>query len=1041
MKPNINKIIDTISGADELKSSVRSFCAENTKIKIQPPSLQAFFVAACFNHLRRPIGIVADVSSKHLKSLKEDLSSFLGDGVGFLPDYKNEGVAVSGFVSKSKQTFDRTYNQLRKKQGSIFLTNKRCSEYTFSTTDEQTETVLLLVGEKKGPGELLEKLIAWGYENVDRCVASNMVSLRGGILDFFPTYSEDPIRVEFFSDTIESIRFFNLETQRSTASRVRVEIQPPPKLAKSKKGKTLSSFLRGGCDLQLYITQEHIVSGGEALSSLSLFYEEVFFNRVDTPIIENRLDETSKEIEPLFLFGGFSPKKRNPSSFFYFSSNLSSGFIVPSLGLACFSLLGAGDRPQPKGLEKKSERLIGSLAEISWGDFLVHQDFGVGVYRGLSLVGEESCREENIKIEFADGGLVYVPLGRFDRVHKYLSVGGVAPKISKLGTGAWEKQKRLAKKSIDDVVDHLVSIHAARSSPRGFSYIKESDLFQQLEEGFPYEETLDQKKAIADIYKDMNFANPMDRLVYGDVGFGKTEVALRAAMRAVVSGRMVFFLTPTTILSDQHYITCEGRLGSLGVEVELLSRFKNKREQSAIIERIHKNKVDVLIGTHRILSEDVPTERLGLLIVDEEHRFGVKHKETIRRLKNRVDVLTLTATPIPRTLQQSLVGIRDTSKITTPPRARLPIETQIQHFDWGVVKTLLKEELLRGGQAYFLHNNIEQLPFYFEKIQKLFPNNSVGLAHGKMKSGDLEKTVLSFFAGNLDILLCTTIIESGLDVQNANTIIINEAQNLGLAQLYQIRGRVGRGERQAFCYLCIPKKVSLMPEAFQRLRAIEHHTALGSGYGVAMKDLEIRGAGNLFGYKQSGQISRIGFELYNKILSEALDKKNNVVEKKKKEKLSLVFSGSALIDSVYMPLVQDRLFFYQRISETKDAVVLDEIKEEVVDRFGACTKNIENLFSLAKVQCLLFPFPVSRCLVSSSSVEFVLTEEPKGVNAKQTLGVLQEVSKNLGVPFRLLPLKNEGLAFSFEVRGAEAGLAFSVAFALNFSVLVSRISS
>ena len=1041
MKPTIEKILNACEGRSELKSAVSSLCTKNIKTNIRAPSLQAFLIAACFNESRSPISVIANTSNKHIGDLAEDLFVLLGDRFGFLTDYKKEGLAVSGFVSKSKLEFDRTYKQITKKRPMVFLTSVQTSKYLFSTKKSISDSIKIVVGEKAKPGDVLKTLLSWGYESADRCVASNMVSLRGGILDFFPTYSDEPIRLEFFSNTVESIRFFNLQNQRSTTSRNTINVLAPPQAPKGKSGKKLSSFLGGFCEVQLYITPEGLSSGKDNCVSVDFFYEEPRFDRVDMAVIEKTIQQETQKPTSVFLFGNKKRTVNYKNLALHFSQKLSSGFIVPSFGVACFSLPFDSELVKTNKLTKNNEKSIGSLDELRWGDYLVHQDFGIGVYRGLGLVGKEKAREENIKIEFADGGVVYVPLGRFGRVHKYFNVGGVAPKIASLGSAAWEKQKTLAKKNIDDVVDHLVSIHDARSKPRGFEYIKENDLFQQLEENFPHKETPDQKKAILDIYKDMDQKTPMDRLIYGDVGFGKTEVALRAAMRAVVSGRMVFFLTPTTILSDQHYITCEGRLGSLGVEVALLSRFKNKKEQSEIIEQLLKNKVDVLIGTHRILNEDVPTERLGLLIVDEEHRFGVKHKETIRRLKNRVDVLTLTATPIPRTLQQSLVGIRDTSKITTPPQSRLPIETYIQHLDWGSIKKTLGEELLRGGQAYFLHNNIEQLPFYLEKLQTLFPKKVIGLAHGKMKSNVLEKTVLSFFRGDVDILLCTTIIESGLDVQNANTIIINNAQNLGLAQLYQLRGRVGRGGRQAFCYLCVPKKTALMPDAFQRLRAIEHHTALGSGYGVAMKDLEIRGAGNLFGYKQSGQISRIGFELYNKILSEALNKKRGLIEKKKKEKLVFVFSGTALIEDPYMPLVQDRLHFYQRLSKAIKTEEVDEIKEEMLDRFGPCTENTENLFKLSKIQCILYHHPFTKCVVSSSSVDFVLTKQPVRLTTQQTVEALQRLANKLGAPFRLLPQKNSELIFSFTIQGARRGLNFALTFAENFSVIVSRISS
>ena len=1041
MKQVIKEIYEAVLNGESgslFETTIKSFCEGKKNVGVSLPSFQAFLIAACSYRLNRPLAIVTDVDHDHFELLSKDLLAFLGTNVSVFPDYKKEVVAVSGFVSKAKQVFDRSYRALSLENPGVYLINNKVSKYTIINNKKKTDWLKLSVGQKANPLELVETFVGWGYEPVDHCVATNMVSMRGGILDFFPTHSKEPIRLEFFSNTIESIRYFDIETQRSTSKRALIEIQKPPLINEKESSEELGGFIQKKCALQLYITTTSLSSSLNDGLGDNLFCEPLAFNNAGPDVFQKKLESFTTKFAHLYLFNDVR-KKFKDSSFSRVSASLSSGFTVPAFDLVCaIATIKKQDSFIPSGKNKNQE--INSLSEIGWGDRLVHKDFGIGLYRGLSLLGEKNNQEENIKIEYADGGLVYVPVGRFNRVHRYIGVNDNNPSLSTLGAGTWEKQKELAKKSVEEVVEHLVAIHAARSSPRGFEYVKENNLFDQLEDSFPYEETPDQKSAIIDIYKDLSKKTPMDRLIYGDVGFGKTEVALRAAMRVVVSGRTVFFLTPTTILSDQHYITCLNRLGSLGVEIELLSRFKNKKEQKAILERLHQNKVDLLIGTHRILSDDVPTENLGLLVVDEEHRFGVKDKETIRRLKKRVDVLTLTATPIPRTLQQSLVGIRDTSKIETPPTDRLPIETFVQHFDWAVVKDVLGVEIGRGGQAYFLHNNIDQLPFYLAKLQAMFPKNTIAIAHGRVSSRELEKTILSFFKGKVDVLLCTTIIESGLDVQNANTIIINEAQNLGLAQLYQIRGRVGRGKRQAFCYLCIPKKLSLMPDAFQRLRAIEHHTALGSGYGVAMKDLEIRGAGSLFGYKQSGQISRVGFELYNKILSDALDKKDGQGERQKRDKMVVVFSGSAFIDDKYMPLVQDRLSFYNKISAANSVEGLLEIKEELCDRFGVFSKNIENLFLLAEIQCCLFSFPVSKCTISSSSVRFVFNAELGGLSLDQFLRALRGAAKDVGAPFSLAPQKSGELKLSFEAKEVDHALAFAFSFSKIFSVTVSQLS-
>jgi len=491
----------------------------------------------------------------------------------------------------------------------------------------------------------------------------------------------------------------------------------------------------------------------------------------------------------------------------------------------------------------------------------------------------------------------------------------------------------------------------------------------------------------------------MDRLIYGDVGFGKTEVALRAAVKAITSGKIVFFLTPTTILADQHYITSKNRLQPLGITVELLSRFRSKKEQTEIIQKVKNHKIDLLVGTHRLLSGDLDISNLGLLILDEEHRFGVKHKETIRQLKTKVDVLTLTATPIPRTLQQSLVGIKAISKIETAPKERLPISTWVKYFDWKQVYQIIGQELSRNGQVYFLHNDIESMAFYFNKLEEHFPHRQIAMAHGKMTSRELERTILSFFSGEIDVLICTTIIESGLDVANANTIIINNAHRFGLAQLYQIRGRVGRSEQQAYCYLLIPKDKHLSPGAYRRLKAIEYYSTLGSGYNIALKDLEIRGAGNLFGFEQSGHISKVGFEMYSKIIKDAVGDTLNKVIEPKKEPVHIVFAGHAFIPPAFIPIVQERLFFYQRLAEAESINAIDEISEEMTDRYGALPEEVNHLLEISRLRVLYQPIPVETVNINHKDIRVKISKPLDNVDLSDFIVHLKAQLVNLPDPW------------------------------------------
>ena len=1009
-------------------------------LSINNLAAQSVLLSALLDQTGGRIGVLCD-DEDIATALSADCFSLLGEDVNLFPLLYDDTSSVLGFVSQNQVLFTRSFNALTELPSGLFITSTKTAEKRISSPDKNIKSSFVFSkGSSVVRALVLKSLSRWGYEQVDHTSAPNTFSTRGGILDVFPLYANHPIRIEFFGDKIESIRIFNPETQLSEGDRDNFKLLPPV-LREKDSVETLFDTLVGCCGFVLYISQNGFsFLGGE--KQINIYVEplqiETSSSVVKQTIVDSALGENNSS--DVFLFNPASRGFYRSDEMVEIKSFLSGGFKAPSLGVACFVVPGKKNLKPPKssafsgGLRHKK---ISSLVELRWGDPLVHQDYGIGLYRGLETIGDKNNHEENIKIEYASGGSVFVPLNRFNRVHKYIGLGGSSPKLSRLGSGAWEKQKAITKKSAAEVVDYLINLYKARSTPRGFRYLVDRELTQKLEDGFPFQETKDQLTAINDIYEDMDKPAPMDRLVYGDVGFGKTEVALRASLRAVVSGRAVFFLSPTTVLSDQHYITCKNRLGSLGVNVELLSRFKTKKEQSIIIEKLHKNKIDVLVGTHRLLGEDVPTENLGLLIIDEEHRFGVKHKEKIRRFKNRVDILTLTATPIPRTLQQSLVGIRDTSKIETPPRERLPIQTYVKQFEWPFVIDSIKKEINRNGQVYFLHNDVSGLPFYLEKIQSFFPNASVAIGHGQMPSRDLEKTILSFFNGKIDILLCTTIIESGLDVPNANTIIINNAQMFGLAQLYQIRGRVGRGEIRAFCFLCIPKETKLFPDAYQRLKAIEHHSALGSGYSIAMKDLEIRGAGNLFGYEQSGQISKVGFELYNKILTQEIQKKKGVEDDSKKEKAKIVFGGSAQIEKDFMPLVQDRLYFYQKLSSETTVFGLEKIRSELRDRFGPIPKETETLFKITQIQCSLFPYPISKCNLGPSFTSFVLDAVPNEKDPLAFFVSLQRVLNESFYVFKIEPLKSGSLVVSIET--SSTGESFSLA--MQFQELFSRVLS
>jgi|TARA_Y100000310_G_scaffold139466_1_gene138785 transcription-repair coupling factor (superfamily II helicase) len=979
-------------------------------------SSQSVFLSAIFTELRGQISIICEDSNLSEK-IYASCAGLLDGSIFHFPKLPGASPSVPGFVSQEQVAFSRAFNRLSSGKCGLFVASESSLFQSISSPNKKTEAHLnFLVGSVLPKESVIEKLSLWGYEMVDHSASPNTFSSRGCIFDVFPLYANHPVRIEYFGDQIESIRVFSPETQLSEGGRDSFKLFPPI-YSKNKTSTNLKELIKNFSDVVLYITRSGFkFLGGE--ERVSVFSEPNSLSGLTPESVKSAIENllSNKNQNSVYLF--------NPSGRPFYTHRklkeipiyLEGGFSLPDLGITCLVVPGRGPVMRGPVFHDKKQKKIFSLTDLNWGDYLVHYDYGIGIYRGLESVGSFGNREENIRIEYGDGGYVYVPLNRFNRVHKYVGLGESNPSLSKLGSGAWEKQKAITKKSAKEVVEYLVALYRARHKPRGFRYIKESGFFQKLEESFPFQETADQLSAIEDINKDLDKPVPMDRLVYGDVGFGKTEVAIRAAMRVVLSGKAVFFLAPTTVLSDQHYITCKNRLGPLGVNIELLSRFRTKKEQSNIIEQLHKNSIDVLVGTHRLFGDDIPISNLGMLIVDEEHRFGVKHKETIRKLKNHVDVLTLTATPIPRTLQQSLVGIRDTSKIETPPKERLPIQTFVKRFDWSFIEMAIKNELRRSGQVYFLHNDINSLPFLLEKIQSLFPTSLAAVGHGQMPSRALEKIILGFFGGEIDILLCTTIIESGLDVPNANTIIINRAHMFGLAQLYQIRGRVGRGGKQAFCYLCIPQKMKLLPEAFQRLKTVEYYSALGSGYNIAMKDLEIRGAGNLFGYEQSGQISKVGFELYNKILSEAIKERRGEEICPEKDKLSIVFSGGAQINADYMPLVQDRLYFYQKISDVKTKGGLNKIRHELKDRFGTIPPDTEMLLKLSSIQCALYPYPVSKCVINAKESQFILDKIPAGMDPSKFFELLRVALKLNPNPYSIKTTKTGSLSISIKTQ-------------------------
>ena len=936
-------------------------------------------------------GVLQGINKKHLFLSKSDSlnrrlcqdSVWFGAGLTYYPE-KERKKAVPGFMSQHNRHRSSAIIKIASNKSVCCLSTRPASKE--KDINKKTKPVVFKIkaGGVVDRDLFIKEALVLGYNKTETVFKPGDLSVRGDVVDVFPVYEKEPVRINFGFDKIESVSFFNIETQRTIRSVPSYDFWDV--LGKEVElGRSLSNFV-------VWDSTTNIVKEGGLYSVLQTNSSEsisVASNYLKT-LVNSKKDLLSflvnKEPAVVYLFYTDKNKVKTISNK---NINVTPGkidkpfFVKENKSFYIPFWKKHRNTPETTREHKVLKNL--SLGDMEEGALVVHLLHGVGTFGGLKTRGRVGFEKEYIKIVYAEGGVLYVPLDKLGLVHRYKNLGG-KPKINKLGKKDWGKNVSKTKKEIEVISDSLVELHNSKNKPRGFVYKKDKDLERAIKKSFPYKETKDQKRTIKEVLADLKRKKPMDRLVCGDVGFGKTEVALRAIVRVVSFGKQVFFLCPTTVLSDQHYISTTERLKPLGVNVSLLSRFQSRAEQKKVITKLLKRKVDVVIGTHRLLSDDVVCPGLGLLIIDEEHRFGVKQKESIRNIRPGVDVLSLSATPIPRTLQQSILGIRNISRIETPPITRRPINTYVEFFSWSRTAEIIKEETLRGGQVYFLHNDILSIDYYTKKIQELVPDSVVKNIHGQQKSKSLERTLLDFFSGSISVLVCSTIIESGLDVTNANCIIINNPQNLGLSQLYQIRGRVGRGSRQAFCYLFVPKKTKLSETAFRRLKTIERHTSLGSGYSIASSDLDIRGAGLVFGFKQSGVVSHVGLEYYNAMLKSEINKKLN--KRKEKEAPTLVYWGKSLIPIYYVSSSTERFSFYTKINKAKRKKDFIGIKDELKDRYGQIPKETLVFIDLAALALFYKGSLVSNIFINENSLVFSV---PRGVGS----GADQLISKIL----------------------------------------------
>ena len=971
----------------------------------------------------------------------------------------------------------------------------------------------LVAGEEVVRQDLLQRLQSGGYERRPLVEERGEFSVRGGIIDLFPPLYDQPVRLEFWGDTLESLRFFDPASQRSQgtsledlvvlpasevildeAARERAlegrskrrdprfwhhvqegihfsgierhlaEFYPEPqtlwdylppetlvvewdplnlaqaleKLAADAAGEPqgwlddipwearLAPFATLSCHVLPLgetegpgrfviqtgkndgLAQELAEAAGEdgrlvpALAHRLTEWQENGHHVVLVSMNRHRARRLAQllEGEGLNLEVNPHPDWEAPRLVEIAPGEISSGFRLPAVGLIVLKEDEAlGYRPEGRRRrETRPPQFLTSLEDLQEGDFVVHVDHGIGVYRGLVKLTAGAGVNDFLELEYQNGDRLFLPVDRLNLIQKYLGVEGVAPRQDRLGGKSWERVKGRVKKAVEKIARELVELYAARRVLPGHGFSPPDPAFQEFEATFPFEETQDQQQAIQDVLADMGSDQPMDRLICGDVGYGKTEVALRAAFKAAMDGYQVAMLVPTTVLAEQHYDTFAKRLAHYPLEVRVLSRFKSPAEQKRIISEVAQGTVDIVIGTHRLLSRDLVFRNLGLMIIDEEQRFGVKQKEKLKDWRRTVDVLTLTATPIPRTLQLSLTGLRELSVINTPPENRQAIRTYLCRPEKALIQAAIRRELSRQGQVFFVHNRVRNLGTWARYVQEMVPEARVAMAHGQMPERELEKVMVHFWRGEVDVLVCTAIIEAGLDIPAANTIIINRAHTMGLSQLYQLRGRVGRSQAQAYAYLLVPEEAALPSEAQKRLKALMEFTELGSGFKIALHDLQIRGAGNLLGQAQSGHLAEVGYELYLQLLEEAIRAFKGEAPEELAPEPEIRLPVAAYLPEDYVPDIQQRLALYRRLSGRLSPDMVDELEGELVDRFGPIPPEGEELLRVVRTKERLRLLGIKRLEVQNGFAVFQFAA-PERLDLARLVGLLKKRPEK----FRLTP--------------------------------------
>lgn len=1093
---------------------------------------EALVLAASYMRRPRPI-LVVKQNLYQAQRLFERISSFLSEEECALFSAE-ESLRVEAIASSPETTAAKvdTLAALLENQNRIVVTCPSGYLRHLPSPEQFRDSCMnLRRGDISSPEEIRRKLRAGGYQESAHIDQPLSFAARGGIIDVFSINYEQPVRIEFFDTEIESIRFFDITTQKTVQQIDEVRIVPASdvlfteeqtaeirmkaeKILDEKDDVLLRNEVESDLDAMEAMIREQRMYPYMALldhtSDLAEYmgYPLIVFSDQDAikRQVKHLQEETIAYIQEMVQESKMLPKfsvwkefdriapasqklnadplsanishitevhipnepmdvrlkimnqpGRNvivlnrkemdrvkdvmkemkisyhnlkeegpvPEGFSFYEGEYQDGFSLDDRNLRVYTSHDFFEIRHHAGrFEKKfqSAEIIHSFDDLEPGDYVVHAQYGVGQYLGIETRTIQGIRKDFLKIVYRGNAELLVPLEQFRLVRKFVSREGVVPKLNKLGSGDWEKTKEKLQENVNHIAERLIALYSSREEHIGHAFSKDTEMTARFENSFPYDLTPDQEKAVIDVKKDMESDKPMDRLVCGDVGFGKTEIAVRASFKAAMDGYQTAVLCPTTILAEQHFHTFSERYKGFPVEIRVLDRFRTPAQVRQTLDDVRNGKVDILIGTHRILSSDVQFKKLGLLVIDEEQRFGVEHKEKIKEMKNSIDVLTLSATPIPRTLQMSLVGIRQLSQLETPPGNRYSVQTYVVEKNQGLITEAIEKELARNGQVFYLYNNIQQIYNVARTLRHSIPEARIGVVHGQMDRDDIEETMMRFNAHELDVLVCTTIVENGIDVPNANTILIENAQDFGLAQIYQIKGRVGRSNRVAYAYLLIPPRRQLSETASKRLQAVKEFATLGSGYKIAMRDLTIRGAGDLLGPNQSGFIDTVGIDMYIEMLEEAIREKKEGKKPEKKELRHANVSVSGYIPEKFTPDDYDKLDMYQQIDSLTDLDALEEYRSSVIDQYGRLPREVRTLFDKKKLDILLNePYVQSyREVRGQGEVTFspLFSQHVDGVKLFQ---IFSEISKDIRLRYAnntiiaALPKTKDMLSLTIEV--------------------------